>query len=331
MVRREGLRLIDPKSYRVPLMLEPVRSVRLASPVGGIVRTVLRKSGDKVTSQAEAIRLDDTEQALLVKRAGANQRAAEIELRRARKQSDTDLVELAAARLEAAEAELDLAKHRLSQTRIRVPFEGEVFRLNVVESQVVRAGEPLIEFGDTSQLRVEIPVDRKEVEVGGSIEITIEGTAMPARVEHVLPLAKKFEPLRELVHTVASAIVVIDNASGKFQAGQTVSIPIIPRQLVTQIPHRSLSNNPDGMRKVQVVRSGVVRDVPVQLLGQTGVNLAYVTGPFVSGDELILSTPKRLADGQQLRRAGVAAKKPRTAGTAGGSQRPPRSTKRPGF
>ena len=329
VIHREAMRLINPQNYQVPLTLEPVHMVKLASPIGGTVQSVLRKPGDKVTSQSEALRLDDTEQALLVKRAEANHKAAEIELRIAKKQSDPDLADLATAKLQAAEAELELAKFHLNQTRIRVPFAGEVFRTNVVEGQIVRAGEPLLEFGDTSQLQVELPVDRKEVKTGKSIELLIEGTPVKGTVQHIFPLAKKFEPLRQLVHTVASAVVLIDNAQGRYQAGQTVTVAIIPQQYITQIPKRSLSNISDGRRKVQVVRNGIIRDVPVRLLASLVSNLIYVTGPFATGDELIVSVSKELADGTQVRPAGVPTKP--AAANSGVSRQPKRSSKRPTF
>jgi len=308
VIHREAMRLINPQNYRVPLTLEPVNLVKLASPIGGTVRSVLRISGDKVTSQSEAVRLDDTEQALLVKRAEANLKAAEIELRLAKKQSDSDLAGLAAAKLQAADADLDLAKFHLSQTRIRVPFAGEVFRTNVVVGQIIRAGEPLFDFGDTSKLQVELPVDRKKVAVGKSIDVLIEGTAVQGTVQNIFPLAKKFEPLRELVHTVASAVVLIDNSQGRYQAGQTVQVGVIPQHYITQVSKSSLSNVSDGQRKVQVVRNGVIRDVQVRLLADLGYDLTYVTGPFATGDELIISTSKKLVDGTQVRPAGVSVK-----------------------
>lgn len=327
VIQREALRLIDPGSYQVPLKLEPVRRVHLAAPIGGVVQSVSREPGDEVLAQTEVVHLDDTEQGLLLKRAEANQRVAEIELRRARKQTDPDLMELAEARKQAADAEVELAKHRLTQTQIRAPFDGQVFRSNVIVGQVVRAAEPLIEFGDASQLRVEIPAERGNAKVGGSIEVTIEGAAVTGTVEHVLPPAEEFEPLRELVHSIASAVVLIDNEQGRYHPGQTVTVSVVPKQYVSQIPNGSLGNVPEGGRKVQVVRSGVVRDVPVRLLGAPGDGLSYVTGPFAPGDELIVSASRELLDGTQVRPVGVAA----SPAEATGSSSTGSTTRKPTF
>jgi multidrug efflux pump subunit AcrA (membrane-fusion protein) len=320
VIQREAMRLMDPKRYQVALVLEPVRKVTIAAPIAGVVRSMLRKPGDTVTSGTTAVRLDDTEQTLLVEQSQANLKVAEIELRRAKKQPDTDLIELAEAQHDSAKAAHELAKFHLEQTDIRVPFAGEVFRTHVIEGQVVGVGAPLCEFGDPTQLRVEIPVDRKSVKAKQSINLTIEDTTVEGTVESVLPLAAKFGPLRDLVKSLASATVIINNESGRLRPGQVVDVAIIPQQFVTQIPNRSLSNVADGGRKVQVVRSGVIRDVHVQLLGQVGTDLSYVSGPFAPGDELIVSASLELADGTQVRPANVAAKpEPRSAGRNSGS------------
>jgi RND family efflux transporter MFP subunit len=333
VIQREAMRLIDPKRYQVALVLEPVRKLTIAAPISGRIRSMLRQPGDKIISGTTVVRLDDTVQALLVKQSQANLKVAEIELRRAKKQSDTDLVDLAKAQHDSAKAAHELAKFRLEQTNIRVPFAGEVFRTHVIEGQVVAVGAPLCEFGDPAQLRVEIPVDRKSIKAKQSIKLTIEDRTVEGTVESVLPLAAKFGPLRDLVKSLASATVLIDNEGGRLRPGQLVDVAIIPQQFVTQIPNRSLSNVADGGRKVQVVRSGVIRDVLVQLLGQVGTDLSYVSGPFAPGDELIVSASQELADGTQVRPATVAARPAtrKAGGNASGNTGTNSPTRRAGF
>jgi RND family efflux transporter MFP subunit len=325
VIQREAMRLIDPKRYQIALALEPVRKLTIAAPIAGRVKSMLRKPGDKIINGTTVARLDDTEQALLVEQAEANLRVAEIELRRAKKQADTDIIQLSEARHDAAKAAHDLAKFRLEQTNVRVPFAGEVFRTHVIEGQVVSVGTPLCEFGDATQLRVEIPVERNSVKPKQSIKITIEDTTVNGTVESILPLAARFGPLRELVKSLASATVLIDNESGRIRPGQLVDVAIIPQQFVTQVPNRSLANVAEGGRKVQVVRSGIIRNVLVKLLGQVGTELSYVSGSFAPGDELIVSASQELADGTQVRPANVAAKSdPRNAKVNSGTNSPRR-------
>lgn len=318
VIQREAMRLIDPKRYQVALPLEPVKQVTIAAPFAGRVSAVSQEVGAKVVSGTAVISLENTEQLLLLEQADANLKVALIELRRAKKQQDSDLVELAEARRDAAQAAQKLAKYRLDQTTIRVPFDGEVFRIRVSQGQIVSAGETLCDFGDPSQLQVEIPVDRKTVKEKQELELTVEDLDASGVVEHLLPLDAKFGPLRDLVPSLASASLLVDNKNGRLRPGQLVDVPIIPQHFVSQVPNSALSNIPDGGRRVQVVRNGVIRNVVVKLLGQVGTDISYVSGAFGATDELIVSASKELVDGTQVRPAAVAVKP--ESGTSGAAR-----------
>ena len=301
VIQREALQLTDPDAYRVPLYLVPVKSLELTTLTDGVVSSVLVKPGQKVTVQAEAVRLNPAELQLLVDRAEANYRAAQVEARIAGGKNDQDLKDLAGAKLDAAKADLDLAKLRLERATIRVPFASDVLRIHVTEGELVRAGEPLATVGDTSAMKVEVPVDRNQTQPGQTVELRVEDRTVQGKIETLLPLADKFEPLRELVNSVASAVVVLDNSQGQLQPGQTVYPALIPRHPVAEIPNAAVENGTDGTRKVQVVRDNVIRDVPVEILSSIGADRVYVSGPFAEGDEAIVEISQPLPDGTQVR------------------------------
>jgi hypothetical protein len=155
-------------------------------------------------------------------------------------------------------------------------------------------------------MKVEIPVDRAAADNGKTFGLKIEQDDVDGKIDAVLPLPSKFEPLRELFDSIASVQVLIDNTSGKFKVGQTVYVPLIPRQPVVEVQNPAIGNLSDGQRKVQVVRQLVVRDIPVKLLGQVGSSRIFVSGPFAEGDEIIYETSHQLGDGFQLKPAGNA-------------------------
>lgn len=319
VIKREAAQLRDPKSYHVPLQLRPVRAVELISPVDATVAAIESGPGEKLEAQTTVLRLMATEQQLELARAKALFRVAQLELAGAKKSGDADQAALAEARLEAAKADLDLATFRHERSVIRMPFAATVYRIHVVDGQFVRAGDTLVGVGDASRLQVEIPVDRNTTKAGQSLEIRIEDQTVQGSVKAVLPPAEKFEPLRELVDSVASALVEIDNAGGKFSAGQTVYAALVPRQPVTEIANSALINSEDGQRKVRVVRSGVVRHLPVTLRGAIGEERTVVSGPFESGDEVVTGSSQELPDGAQVR-----ATTPTPAGTAAARPTPPK-------
>jgi membrane fusion protein (multidrug efflux system) len=323
VIKREALKLTDPKTYQVSLSLKPGRLLVLTAPIDGYVRTVSAKSPQKINQQAEAFRLDDRRSELILKRAKGALEAAKIERKIAQSKGDPDQLALAEARLESAQADVDLAELELDRLIIRAPFTGEIDRVQVVEGQFVRAGAPLATLSDSSRLVVEVPVERSAAVPGGTIEIKVEETAVKAKVEAVSALAAQFDALRELAISPASAIVSIDNASGKFSAGQTVYAELIPLAPVTLVPTVAISNVPDGNRKLQILRENVVRDLTVRILGKVGTDDLFVSGRFVDGDEVIVSSTRVLADGTPLRAvAGSAAGSVRGAssGQGGGSR-----------
>jgi multidrug efflux pump subunit AcrA (membrane-fusion protein) len=196
-----------------------------------------------------------------------------------------------------------------------------VLRVNVSEGQVVRMGEPLVTVGDTVALMVEVPVDRNATRDGQPLEIKVEDRSVPATVDAILPLAARFEPLRDLVPSAASAVVVVPNPDGRLRPGQTVFSPLIPRDVVADVPNSCIANGPDGSHKVQVLRNNVVRDVPIATLAAVGPDRSFISGAFDPADEVIESATPELADGTVVR-ASPPAPQPQAAAKSATSGRP---------
>jgi hypothetical protein len=154
---------------------------------------------------------------------------------------------------------------------------------------------------------VEVPAERSTANPGKTLPLKIESTEVEAKVDTVLPLDARFGALRDVFDSVASAVLIVDNADGKFKPGQSAYVPLIPRQPVAEVPSSAVGNVADGQRKVQVVRHGVVRDIPILLMGSVGVNRVFVSGAFAEGDEVIYELSHQLGDGFQLKHSGAAA------------------------
>ncbi|MBX3441036.1 MAG: HlyD family efflux transporter periplasmic adaptor subunit [Planctomyces sp.] len=291
VIERTPLTIRPAELYQIPLQLQPVRTLTISPRRDGVVATLHAKLGDKVQSGAEVARMETQERQLELTRAQAGYKAALAE------QSQG---EAAAARVEVAKADLDLAQLRLEQCNLKTLLTGVIIAVHVTEGQFVQAGQPVMTIIDPSQLRVEVPVDGRTSAAGGSVELKIEDATASATLQAVVPLRPQFEPLRDLFVSVATGVASIDNSGGKFQAGQTVFSPLIPRQPVAEVPTAALSNTGAGQRKVQVIREGFIRDVVVQPLGQIGDDHVFVAGRFGAGDELVLKSTEPLLDGARV-------------------------------
>ncbi len=326
LVKREAARLIGPEKYRTHLALEPAISVTLAAPFDGVIRQIAQKTNSQVKSQQELVRLENTLQKLQLTRAQAVFKVATTEQKLADKK-DENQAALAQAKFDVAKAELDLAQYAVDQASIRSPIIGEVMRVLVSEGQYVRAGDPIIVVGDVSRLKVDIPVERAQVEKDKPFTLKIEQAEIEGKVDAVLPLDAKFNALRDLFESIASATVVIDNANGRWKAGQTVFVPLIPRHPVVEVPASSVANLPDGERRVQLLRQSVVRDLPVVLMGPIGANRLFVSGAFAEGDEIIYETSHTLPDGFVLRSAAAPAGATGSGNTSGNNSGSPGTVK----
>lgn len=298
-IERAPVLLRAPETYQSPIALQAARRLEITSLVDGTVDTIQAELGGNAVAQSEAIRLESTELELQLERAQARLREVEALQKAADAGGDPLAIEAAVAAVDVAEAELNLAQYRLEQSIVRFPFAGQIAAIHVAVGQYVRVGDPLITFVDTSKLRVEVPIARNSVQPGDSLTLAVEQTQANGTVDIVLPLPERFGPLRDLVPSIAMAVVTIDNAGGTLAAGQTVFSPLIPRHPVTEIPTSAIQNSDDGNRKVQVLREGVVRDVPVDLLGQEGDTHVFVSGRFSPADEIILSSSLPLLDGER--------------------------------
>lgn len=320
IIKREAAHVEPPHKYKVTLALEPIRSVTLTAPTDGIVRQVEGKPNSKIQAQTEVVRLDTTVAKLNVARADAALKLAVAEQKQG---SDKDELQkaVAQARVDIARADADLAKYHLDQASVRAPFVGELQRVLVAEGQFVRAGDPLAIVIDSSKLRAEVPVERAQAVQGKTLPIKIESAEVDAKIDAVLPLDARFGAVRDVFESVASAVVVVDNPEGRFKVGQTVFVPLIPRQPVAEVPAAAIGNLLDGQRKVQVVRHMVVRDIPVVLMGSVGLNRLFVSGPFAEGDEIIYEASHQLSDGFQMKLSAAA-----TAAAAPGANNAPPAT-----
>lgn len=278
-----------------------MKKVTLVAPGLGTVASVLAEPGRAATAGAELVTLDAEEQDLEVKHAEALL-AAEVE-----QGGGSPL-------LEAAKIAVEIAKLRASRRSVRAPFAGTIYEVHVVAGQPVRPGDRLVTLADTSELFAVVPVDRAPAEpapdaapgtppppapqLGGTTKISVEGADTDATITALLPLADRFEAVRDLVASPGLARVTVPG--DRFRDGQTVYVPILPRDPVAEVPTEALLPSADGGRLVQIVRENVVRDLPVRLLGRVGEGRAFLSGAFAAGDEVILSTSRDLPDGTVL-------------------------------
>jgi RND family efflux transporter MFP subunit len=237
---------------------------------GGRIAQISVKVGDTVKSGQLLATLDAAEAAAQVRATQAQVRAAEAELALA---NDTDrrtqtLVQsgsaaegmgvqtaqqraLAAARLEAARAQLSQHQVALANHRLSAPFAGSVTRAPDGIGAVVNLGSTLFELDDLSQLKLKGTLGEQDaalVAPGAVLAIDTEHGAVTGSVTAVLGTV---DPETRRVRVEAT----IENAGGRLRAGSFVRATVKGKERleVLKLPHDVL--RPGAQDEVFVVEN----------------------------------------------------------------------------
>ena len=278
-IKREPIAPRPVDEYQIPLALEPVRTVTLRAAVDGTVEAVLAELGKDALDQADLVRFDS--------------KLARLELERAEAAAAANYPTEAIAAVDEK-----IARLKLERMAVRAPFAGQVVAVHVAPGAMVTAGTPLLDLADMSALRVRVPVQRGEVNVGDRIPVRVESQTVDGTIEAILPAGEQIGKLRPLFESLAEAVVEVPGNS--LVAGQTVYSDLIPRDPIAEVPSSALETTDDGGRAVFVLRSGYAAAVPVMTLGQVGRDRLYVSGRFAAGDEVVTESSQPLVDGARV-------------------------------
>lgn len=184
--------------------LKPYDSVIVSSELDGILKTILVDEGTPVTRSQPIAEIKETDYRLAMEQAAAILKQAEATLANTRlehqrkealykeelvtKQQFDDVAArlvLAQGDVERAKAGLDLAREKLTKTKIFSPMAGVVNEKKVTEGDYVRNGTPLVSVVRTDQLKLVFSVTEKNV---GSLkegqDVVFSVDAVPGREFH---------------------------------------------------------------------------------------------------------------------------------------------------
>lgn len=341
VVRRGDLKASISASGKI----RPKRSARLASPLSGIISSVDKMEGDDVAQGDVILTLAATDSQRRVRQAELNLQSRQLDLARAKgapRQEDIDIaranirkatINTAAAEtnfnnsptsqnsavLEAARADLDIArasfnrlangptkeeldalqnsvtiasleldtaKSSLAQTQVIAPFNGTVTEINAHPDELVGSYTPLVTIADMDSLEVIAEVDEIDVanvEANQDVEIRLDafpGERFAGRVTRLFPAAATSRG-----STVYNAIVDLDPRDFKLRPGMGASMKVqtVEKKGVLLVPTRALKNV--GTRKSVHLVSG--RDVIVQT-GTSDGNETEIVDGLNEGDQVSL-------------------------------------------
>lgn len=279
----------------------PVAEATLSTKLMGAVTAVLVTEGTRVAAGAPLVRLDAADLDAKSRQATAGIAAAEAAHREAQAQA-TRIRALYAdsaaprAQLDAVEAGLARAAAGLEAARagstelnavraygvLRAPFAGVVTHRFVDVGDFAAPGAPLVTVQDASRLRISAAVPAamaRRVRAGMTLDARIEGEAVQAIVEGVVPSAA----------TMYTINAIVANRDGALPSGgsATLSIPSGNAERTLLVPSSAIVREGD-LTGVRVVRDGRAELRWVRLGDTYGDRVVVRTG-LQAGERVALS------------------------------------------
>lgn len=306
---------------RYSATVEPDAQVSVAFRVGGYVEQVAVEEGDHVKRGALLARIRSADYSEKLGQATASQAEAVASLEHAK----TELARakslyaanaLTKPELDAAIANLDMSQARVNRgraaageaglalhdTTLTAPIDGVILRRNIERGDLGSPGAPAFILASTHTVKVMFGAPDTMITSlhnGQSIDVTTE--SMPDKtftgtIARIAPAAdKKTRSFDIEIH--------IANPNDELKPGMVVSLEVargsapqlaVPLDAVIRPPKSS-----EGYA-VYVVADGKAKARTVEL-GEPMGNLVVLRGGLVSGDQVIVSGPALLVDGQAVR------------------------------
>jgi membrane fusion protein, multidrug efflux system len=283
----------------------------LAAPAAGVVRSVRRQVGERVTRGTVVVELEVPElEADAAQKAAA---AAQAEREAARQQqllsdgiTSARQAEEAAASARQATAAAAAARHLLARTQVTSPVAGRVQEVMVQPGERVDAGGPLAQVlaPDTVDLAVPVPASElARLRTGLPVDVVQEGDTSSVR-GYIAALAPGVDTLTN----AGEAVIRVPNPAARLHPGAaaTARIHLGVRRDVLVVPDSALVLagdstvvfvvGPDSLAHARTVTHGIRAD------GRTEIR-----GDVHSGDRVVTTGAFGLEEGMHVVPAAPAA------------------------
>ncbi|MCX8027646.1 MAG: efflux RND transporter periplasmic adaptor subunit [Thermodesulfovibrionales bacterium] len=296
----------------------PFEEVIVSAEVDGMVKKTYVDEGKPVSKNMVIAEIDDTDFILEVKRAEATLRQAEATLSNTRleferksalykeelitKQQHDDVtmrLELADSEVQRAKASLNLAKQRLSKTKIYSPLDGYIKSKRVNAGDFVRTGTAMFNVIQNNPIKLTFNINERDitkVKVGQDVAFMIDSIPnkeFKAKVYTVYP------NLDEKMRTLAVEARA-SNDQGVLKPGLFAKVKVFTdkEREVVLIPSTSIIYEADKM-KVYVVEGNVARMRFINAGGKYG-DFIEVNEGVKESESIVVVGHQNLSDGVKV-------------------------------
>lgn len=263
--------------------LKANESIVIRPEIEGKIKSVLFKSGEKVSKGDVLIILEDDTYVARQKEAeskvslwkGKYERAHTLYERKAGTLKEKDE---SYHQLKIAEAELQLARSQKRKTVIKAPFNGYIGFKDISAGSYVKPGEDLVVLDDFDPVKVEFRLAETlldKISIGKEVQIEVEGfpdSVYPATIEAI---DSSVDPMGHNIRVRAT----LANKEDLFKPGLFVKVKLLlsSHENVIMIPETALESR-GNQEFVYTVEQGMARYTPVRPGGRNGEKVEILSG-----------------------------------------------------
>lgn len=259
----------------------PARTVEINAETDGRVVETGVDRGERVSSGAVIVRLDerDREARLAQARATVRQRELEFAARERLKSesyvSESQLQE-GAALLEAARAELKRAELDADYALIRAPFDGALQERLVEVGDFVSPGDPVATYVDDRSIIVAAAVSEFDA---AQVKRGQEAEAILATGETVTGILRYVAPVADEATRTFRVELEVDNSAGDYRSGVTAELRIPGNKVFAhKVAPSLLTLDDEGRVGIKVLNEEGIVEFHEADVATSSAEAVYVTG-----------------------------------------------------
>jgi membrane fusion protein (multidrug efflux system) len=285
--------------------IEANEEVTIVSEIDGTVVSLPFKEGSYIKEGDLIAQLDDSQLMAEVNRTQAlfdqnkssfNRIKSIVEQKVGTQQSLDD----ALASLKVAEANLELAKARLSKTKIVAPFSGTVGARKISIGTFLRTGQEITELANLDQIRVSFSVPERYLsKLKKDVEVNVYSTVYSGYQIKGKIIA--IEPVLDSETRNVQVVATVKNPGQKFRPGMSANVAVVlsERPGALTIPNEAVFANGNQSFVYVIKEDSTVGLIPVTLGSQTADVVEVVNG-LKEGMQVVQAGHQKLFEGAKV-------------------------------
>ncbi|AGB41306.1 RND family efflux transporter, MFP subunit [Halobacteroides halobius DSM 5150] len=262
-------------------IVKPIQSQELYFKTNGTINSINIEEGAQVKKGQILMKIDDDQQRLNYLKAKANYEKA--------------VINGTPSEIKKARLNLEIAKDKLEETKLKAPFTGIINKINIEEGSYTaqNQGKTVAKLIDNSSYQVEVSVDESEsqqLELGQPARITMEALPNQELRGKVIDIGANATNTSGVI-TLPVTVSII-NKPQFIKPGFSADVEIIVKQVKNKllVPITAIYNQ-EGQTKAVKAVNGKPKPIKVKTGISNGKKIIIKEG-LQAGDKIVINTYK---------------------------------------